>query len=247
MDRKPFHSEDPSYATAFNRFPMVSPDIVDTIAKLLAAWLLIAAVALWSHRQALGLSRRLLAASARGLLQLLLLALVLHWVFDIRSHPAQAALIAAFCLLAGHNSASHYDHSHQSWLAATAGLIAGCCVTLPWLAFSGAIADETRALVPLGSMVAANGMNAISIMYERLKTGGLSGEGIAMAMIPTIDTLRMVGLVHMPGIFVGMVLAGASALDAAVAQLVVLYMVIASSLTACIVSFLTLNHLRKRE
>ncbi|MDQ6965208.1 MAG: ABC transporter permease [Mariprofundales bacterium] len=99
--------------------------------------------------------------------------------------------------------------------------------------------------MPLGSMIAANGMNAISIMYERLQSGGRVGEGITMAMIPTIDTLRMVGVVHMPGIFIGMVLAGASALDAAVAQLIVLYMVISSSLTACLIAFLTLNHLKK--
>ncbi|MDQ6965209.1 MAG: ABC transporter permease, partial [Mariprofundales bacterium] len=70
-----------------------------------------------------------------------LLASILHWIFDIRSHTAQAALIAAFCLLAGHNSASHHDHSNHSWLAATAGLMAGCAVTLPWLTFSGAISN----------------------------------------------------------------------------------------------------------
>jgi len=226
---------------------MVDATVVESAAKLLAAWLLIAAVALWSHYQKLGLSRKILLASIRGLLQLLALAFVLHWIFDIRSHFAQAALIAAFCLLAGHNSASHDDHNRRSWLAATIGLIAGCVVTLPWLAFGGAITDETRALVPLGSMVAANGMNAISIMYERLKSGGLAGEGIRVAMIPTIDTLRMVGLVHMPGVFVGMVLAGATAFDAAVAQLIVLYMIIASSLTACLVSFLILNHLKKAD
>jgi len=224
---------------------MIDPTITETVTKLVAAWLLLAAVALWTHQQQLGLSRKMVIASGRGLLQLLALAFVLHWIFDIRSHTAQALLIIAFCLLAGHNSASHDDRSYHSWLAATVGLITGCAVTLPWLAFSGAIADETRALVPLGSMIAANGMNAISIMYERLKSGGQAGEGIAVAMIPTIDTLRMVGLVHMPGIFVGMVLAGASAFDAAVAQLIVLYMIIASSLTACLVCFLTLNHLKK--
>jgi len=230
-----------------NGVRMVDASVVDTVTKLVAAWLLLAAVALWSHQQKLGLSRKMVLASGRGLIQLLALAFVLHWIFDIRSHIAQAALIVAFCLLAGHNSASHNDHRRYSWLAATLGLITGCAVTLPWLAFSGAITDETRALVPLGSMVAANGMNAISIMYERLKSGGKAGEGVAVAMIPTIDTLRMVGLVHMPGIFVGMVLAGASALDAAVAQLIVLYMIIASSLTACLVCFVTLNHLKKSE
>jgi len=82
-------------------------------------------------------------------------------------------------------------------------------------------------------------------MFERLKSGGQVGDGLKMAMIPTLDTLRLVGLVHMPGIFVGMILAGATATDAAVAQLTVLYMIIASSFTACLISFLCMNHLKK--
>ena len=224
---------------------MIDAHITDTLIKLFAAWLLIAAVAYWAHREQLGLSRRMLIASGRGLLQLLGLALVLHWIFDIQSHWAQALLIVGFCLLAGHNSASHYDGARSTWAASAIGLVCACLVTLPWLTVAGSIADDTRTLVPLGSMIAANGMNAISIMFERLKSGGQVGDGLKMAMIPTLDTLRLVGLVHMPGIFVGMILAGATATDAAVAQLTVLYMIIASSFTACLISFLCMNHLKK--
>lgn len=226
---------------------MIDAALSDTLIKLLAAWLLLAGAALWAWRERLGLSRRMLIASLRGLLQLLALAFVLHWVFDIQSHLAQAALITGFCILAGHNSAGHFDGSRMVWLASTGGLICACLITLPWLAVTGSIADDTRTLVPLGSMVAANGMNAISIMLERLKSGSAVGGGMKTAMIPTIDTLRVLGLVHMPGIFVGMVLAGAPALDAAVAQLIILYMIIASSFTACLVSFLMMNHLKKGQ
>jgi len=226
---------------------MPDADMMDMLIKLLAAWLLLAGVALWARREQMGLSRQMLIASARGLVQLLALAFVLHWIFDIRSALAQAALIAGFCVLAAHNSASHYDGKGATWAAASIGLICGCLLTLPWLAFTGAITNDTRTLVPLGSMVAANAMNAVSIMFERMKSGAVVGEGMRMAMIPTIDTLRVVGLVHMPGIFVGMVLAGAAALDAAVAQLTVLYMIVASSFTACLVTVLLMNHLNKKE
>ncbi|ATX83011.1 putative ABC transport system permease protein [Mariprofundus ferrinatatus] len=221
--------------------------LTDTLIKLFAAWMLIAGAAYWANREGFGLSRRMLIASGRGLLQLLALAFVLHWVFDIQSHLAQAALIAGFCIMGGHNSASHYDGALGTWLACAAGLACACLLTLPWLALSGAISSETRTLVPLGSMVAANGMNAISIMIERLKSGSQIGDGVKTAMIPTIDTLRVVGLVHMPGIFVGMLLAGAAAFDAAVAQLTVLYMVVTSSFAACLVSFLLMNHLNKAK
>jgi len=221
----------------------------------MAAWLLLAGAAWWAKRESLGISKRMLTASLRGLVQLLVLALVLHWIFDIESRLAQILMIVGFAVLAGHNSAryrkSEAGRGGRPWLSSSIGIFCGCAVTLPWLAFSGAIDADTRTLIPLGSMIAANAMNAISIMFERMgagmEGGGAAGDGIRAAMIPTVDTLKMVGLVHMPGIFVGMILAGAEPMAAASAQLVVLYMVVASSLTSCIVSLLMTNHYQKAE
>jgi len=223
----------------------VDGDLTNTLIKLMAAWLLLLGAALWARREGLGLSKRMLISSLRGLVQLLILAFVLHWLFDIRSHMAQGMLVFAFCVMAGRTSAGHHPDTQHAWLAASIGLACGCLITLPWLALSGAIHADTRTLIPLGSMVAANGMNAISIMFERQTSGGIAGDSMRTAMIPNIDTLRVVGLVHMPGIFVGMTLAGSPPLAAASAQLVVLYMIVASSFTACMVSFLMMNHLNK--
>jgi len=223
-------------------------EIVETLIPLTAAWLLLAGAALWAKRENLGISKRMLIASFRGLAQLLILAFVLHWIFDIHSHLAQALIIAGFAVMAGHNSARYREggrYKYGAWLSSSTGILCGCAVTLPWLALTGTIEADTRTIIPLGSMIAANAMNAISIMYERMGSEGKAGEGIRTAMIPTVDTLRVVGLVHMPGIFVGMILAGAAPLAAASAQLIVLYMIVASSLTSCIVSLLMNNHFNK--
>ncbi len=223
---------------------------LETITSIMAAWLLLVGVSFWAHRESLGLSKSILIASIRAPIQLLLLALVLHWLFDIRSHWGQAGIILAFSILAGHNAASFHTRFRHAWIAASVGLALACAVTLPWLVFAGAFEDHARALIPLGSMVVANGMNAVSIMFERLKPAEGSApvtvkEGLHTAMISPINTLKVVGLVHMPGIFVGMILAGSSVFAAASAQLVVLYMIVASSLTACVVSFLMLKYLMK--
>ncbi|MFQ5518498.1 MAG: ABC transporter permease [Mariprofundus sp.] len=228
----------------------MSDNPIDTLIPLMAAWLLLAGTALWARHESLGISGKMLIASLRGLVQLLALAFVLHWIFDIESRFAQALIISGFCILAGYNSAKYQSGNtsagtKQAWLSSATGLACGCMVTLPWLAVSGAIDADTRTLIPLGSMVAANGMNAISIMFERMGTGGPAGAGIRTAMIPAIDTLRVVGLVHMPGIFVGMLLAGSTPMAAATAQLIVLYMIVASSLTSCMVSLLMINHFKK--
>ncbi len=221
--------------------------IADTLIKLFAAWLLLLGAAVWAWREKLDLGKRMLLASLRGLMQLLILAFVLDYIFDIRSHWAQALLVLFFCILAARTSAAHHSEPKQAWLAASLGLASACAVTLPWLAISGAVDADTRTLIPLGSMIAANGMNAVSLMYHRMDDPIAGIEGLRAAMIPPVDTLRVAGLVHMPGVFVGMVLAGAAPLAAASAQLMILYMIVASGFTACMVSFLTLNHLRKAQ
>ena len=135
----------------------------------------------------------------------------------------------------------------MAWLAASVGLFAACLACLPWLVLCGAIESQSRTLIPLASMIAANGMNAVSLMFHRMAEGGLAGDGVRAAMIPPVDTLKVAGLVHMPGIFVGMILAGAPALAAASAQLVILYMIVASSFTACMVTMLMMNRAMKER
>ncbi len=223
---------------------------MENIINIMAAWLLLAGVSYWAHRQSLGLSKAILVASLRAPVQLLLLAFVLHALFDIRSGWAQAGIIFAFCILAGYHAAAFHHRFVHGWIGASVGLAVACMVALPWLVLVGAIENTARVVIPLGSMVVANGMNAVSIMFERLKPeagkpAATIKAGLYTAMISPINTLKVVGLVHMPGIFVGMLLAGSSVFAAATAQLVVLYMIVASSFTACVVSFLMVKHLQK--
>lgn len=216
----------------------------DTLIGLLAAWLLLAAASGWARQQQLDVSRRMLTASLRGLVQLLVIASLLHLIFGLQHLAAQVAIILALCLIASRISAGHHPDTRRAWLAAFAGLAAGCAISLPWLVFSGAISGESRALIPLASMVVANAMNIVSLMFDRLASNHDFNSSIRAAMIPPVDTLRVVGLVHLPGIFVGMILAGASPIAAASAQLVVLYMVVSSAFVACLVAHTTLNRLK---
>ncbi|MDX8387292.1 MAG: ABC transporter permease [Ghiorsea sp.] len=223
---------------------------METVVTIMAAWMLLAGASYWSHQQALGISRSMLIASVRAPLQLMFLAFVLHWLFDIQSHWAQAGIILAFCVMAGYTAASYHPSFRHAWLAGSFGLACSCLVTLPWLVLTKAFDDNARTIIPLGSMVAANGMNAVSIMFERLKPNEKQEtvtmkEGIHTAMISPINTLKVVGLIHMPGIFVGMILAGSSVFAAASAQLIVLYMIVASSFVACVLSFFMLKRLHK--
>jgi len=186
-------------------------------------------------------------ASIRGVVQLLILASLLHYIFDIQNIAVQCAIIILLCLIAARVSAGHFSHVQQAWMATATGLILATLFSLPWLVMTGTISSSTSALIPLASMVIANAMNAVSLMLDRINSGQSHIAGIQGALIPAVDSLRVVGLVHMPGIFVGMLLAGASPVSAAGAQLVVLYMIVASTFSACVTSWYMLNWLQQRR
>lgn len=226
---------------------MIALPDAETLTGLLAAWLLLLAASLWAGREKLGLTKRMLMASLRGLLQLLIVASVLHFIFDINHIAAQAGIVLLLCLIAARVSAGHFSTMAVAWVSAATGLVVACLLTLPWLVFAGAINNESRALIPLSSMVVANAMNAISLMLDRIQRGQDAATGIQGALIPPVDSLRVVGLVHLPGIFVGMLLAGASPLEAAGAQLVVLYMIVASAFAACVSCRHMLSWMQRRH
>jgi len=64
--------------------------------------------------------------------------------------------------------------------------------------------------------------------------------GVGGAMIPHIDTTKTTGLIKLPGAMTGMILAGASPLEAVQLQLIVMYMLVgAVTFTGLIAAYLT--------
>ncbi|MDX8397897.1 MAG: ABC transporter permease [Mariprofundaceae bacterium] len=216
---------------------------------LMAAWLLLAVMALWSKLLSLDLEKSMLWASLRGPIQLVALAFILQSLFEIHSHWVQLSCITFFCAMAALNSSGHGKHSSIKraylWLSIFIALMTACAISLPWLVFTGAIEDQSRVLIPVASMIAANSMNSVSVMLHTMGKNDSLQHGLHNALIPAIDSLKTVGLVHMPGVFVGMVLAGAPPLQAASTQLIILYMIVASSFAACIISFFMISYFRK--
>ncbi len=107
-------------------------------------------------------------------------------------------------------------------------------------------------LIPVGSMIIASSMNSGALALERIRSeltanvgsieAGLSlgaapaqvsapyvQKAVMAGMIPRIDTLRALGIVWIPGLMAGMILAGSDPVYAAIYQFVVVGMIYASS------------------
>lgn len=125
---------------------------------------------------------------------------------------------------------------------------------------------EPRYFIPLGGMVIGNSMNAIAISLERLIRelksrraeiemnlclGATSREAsqeilknaMQAGMIPSINSMMAVGMVFIPGMMTGQILAGSDPLTAIKYQIVVMVMLSGST---AIGTLLTVLLVRKR-
>ena len=91
---------------------------------------------------------------------------------------------------------------------------------------------DPTVLIPLGGMVFAASMNAVSLSAERLEAELARGApypdarpiALRSALIPQVNTLFAVGLVSLPGMMTGQILSGISPLIAARYQIMVMCM-----------------------
>lgn len=94
-----------------------------------------------------------------------------------------------------------------------------------------------RYMIPLAGMIFANAMTSISLSGERLQAEIANGHeykkarGIALstALIPIINSMFAVGLVSLPGMMTGQILAGVEPIIAARYQIMVMCMLFGAS------------------
>ncbi len=200
----------------------------------------------------LGLSRSLLVASVRMVVQLLLVGFVLEWLFHQDQAPLIVLVGVAMALIAGVSAvqrtrqrfAGIYLNSLLSVMASSA-LVTGLAVTgliqpQPWY--------KPQYLIPLLGMVLGNTLNGLSLGLDRFMEGLRSGrdqvetdlalgatrweacravvrDAIRVAMIPTINSMMVMGLVSLPGMMTGQILQGAAPAAAVRYQIVILFMI----------------------
>jgi len=200
---------------------------------------LAAAINRWGH---LGHGRDDLSAALRASLQLILVGLLIAAV--LRSWWLTLGFIILMLSVASLTAGRRLSPKGQWWLA-FAPVVLGATPVAGALLLSGLIPMETIAVVPIvgiligGAMTATTlaGKHALSALrtrhgeYEAALSIGLlprdsalliARQDAALALVPGLDQTRTVGLVTLPGAFVGMLLGGASPLQAAAVQLVVL-------------------------
>ena len=221
---------------------------------LAIASLLILALAGLSRRMQIGSERQLLVSALRSTVQLFLIGLVLKVLFD-HAHPAWVALLAAVMLaVAGREVMVRQQRRFVGWWGFGVGtlsmFVSSFAVTVlalvvvigtdPWYAPQYAI--------PLLGMILGNTMNGISLGLDRLTQDAAQRrlviearlalgqdwqraiadsrrEAIRVGMIPIINAMSAAGIVSLPGMMTGQILAGTPPVEAVKYQILVMFLI----------------------
>lgn len=209
-----------------------------------------------SANQGLGLEKDILVGTVRAFIQLMAIGYVLKFIFDLRQWPFVLLMLAVMITVAGRNAAKRgKEIPHVFWLV-TGAISLGAAATLGVLAGLRIIKFEPWFVIPIGGMIIGNAMVASGLVLNRIQSeiaarkqeiraalalGATARQAVDPAlkaaikagMIPTIDSMKVVGLVQLPGMMTGQIIAGASPLQAVRYQIMVAYMLAAATAVTC--------------
>lgn len=187
---------------------------------------------------------------ARMLIQLLLIGYVLTFIFETEQSMVVVGVLSFMLAVASWIALRPLKEKSRSqyWKAlvsiALGGVLTLLLITLgvldlePWF--------NPSKMIPLAGMIFANCMTAISLAAERYDAELLNADyvtarnaALRTALIPITNSLFAVGLVSLPGMMTGQILAGADPLVAARYQIMVMCMLFGSS-GISVVCYLTL-------
>ena len=230
----------------------MSPNLLG-YGDLAVAAILVALNAALTWMLELGLSRTILVAGVRTVVPLLLVGMVLKTVFALASPVLIAAVALAMFAMASYEIRSRQERRFAgAWgygIGAATMMLATLLVTIfallgtlrptPWYA--------PQVLIPLLGIILGNVMNGVSVSLNALSTAitlersavearlalgtdrytalkPLQRSALRSGMIPIINQMSAAGVITLPGMMTGQILAGMDPLEAAKYQILLLFL-----------------------
>ncbi len=221
--------------------------------RFLLSYVLVLIAVYYTYRERLGLHKRILFNTIRAFLQLLLLGYILLYVFQIENPAGLFLILLIMCIFASVTAQKRAMLFPMGYLLAFAVIFMSSVIVLMSMIAVKVISLASNELIPLGGMIIGNSLNIYTLVVDRLKSEATNTleliesrialgadikqalrpaakEATKAAFIPILNTLQTVGIIHIPGITTGMLIAGVEPLKAISYQLAILYMLVAVAL-----------------
>ncbi|GMY14649.1 protein ALUMINUM SENSITIVE 3 [Fagus crenata] len=228
------------------------------VKPLLASVVVLMAVLL-SYMQKLGLEKEMVYSIVRAFLQLSVIGFVLQFIF---SQNNRGWIILAYLFMvsiAGYTAGQRAKHVPRGKYVAGASILAGTAVTMLVLVVLNVFPFTPRYIIPVAGMMVGNAMTVTGVTMKRLRddirtqmnlveTALALGatprqatlqqvkRALVIALSPVLDNAKTVGLISLPGAMTGLIMGGASPLEAIQLQIVVMNMLIGASTVSSIFS-----------
>jgi putative ABC transport system permease protein len=239
---------------------LIKLDLVDLV---IAVGLMAIAIGL-STWERLGLELNLAMATGRTILQLLVLGYVLDFIFALDNVWGVLAILAVILTITAMVARNRISVKIPRVLPLVWGaILISTALTVIYTNFLIIQPDrwyEPRYVIPLAGIVLGNAMNAAAIAGERLVSTMNSQsveiethlslgatpqqavsqyrkQAIRSAFLPTLNQMMLMGMVAIPGITTGQLIAGISPLEAVYYEILIIFMVsVANLLTTILVT-----------
>ncbi len=217
-----------------------------------------------SYKEGLHIIKDLIVATVRAVVQLIILGFLLHYIFKINDKWLLVLCVFVIIVNASWNTISRSSPvMHHVFLISFVAIFVGTALPLAGTIATGAIQFTANEVIPIGGMLANNGLIAINLAYQNLDSAfvqdgtniesklslaatpklaskGAIRESIRLAIVPTIDSVKTYGLVSIPGMMTGLIIGGVPPLQAIKFQLLVVFIhTTATIMSALIATYLS--------
>ncbi|WP_100331039.1 ABC transporter permease [Bacillus xiapuensis] len=215
----------------------------------------------------LGLEKDLLIAAARATVQLLFIGFVLSFIFSA-DHPIFIIMMIMVMIgVAARNVMKRGNGFSGVGVRVTVTIAVIELISMIFLLGLHIIPPAPRYVIPISGMIIGSSMVICSLLLNRLQaeiysrkeevlvTLSLGGtpkqamqwimkDAIRSSMIPSIDSAKTIGLVQLPGMMTGQIIAGADPVQAVRYQIIIVFTFLATAaLTSIILGLLVYPHL----
>lgn len=250
----------------------MSGSLMNTSSLLFSSSLVLISL-LFSYSQKLRLEKEIMISVIRAIVQLVIVGYLLNYIFGLKNPVFTTLLLLFMTFNAAYNASKRGKAIKNGLLISFVSIAAGTIITLSILVFSGAIKYEPYQIIPVSGMIISNAMVALGLCYRQLSSNfknkreevetklslgadilpssvEIIRDSIKTGMLPTIDSAKTLGIVSLPGMMTGLILAGTSPVVAVKYQIMVTFMLLSttsiSSFIACYLSYKNFFNRRKQ-
>ncbi|KAK4481022.1 hypothetical protein RD792_011902 [Penstemon davidsonii] len=227
--------------------------------KPVAALAVVALAVVLSYFQKLGMEGEMVYSIFRAFVQLSVIGFVLQFIFNQHNIVWILAAYLFMVSVAGYTAGQRAKHVPRGKYVAGVSILVGTAITMFLLVILHVFPFTPRYIIPVAGMMVGNSMTVTGVTMKKLRddikmqmslvetalalgatprqaTMQQVKRALVIALSPVLDNAKTVGLISLPGAMTGLIMGGASPVEAIQLQIVVMNMMIGASTVSSITS-----------